>query len=82
MLLHRLRLSILCIDYLAQKNLIVSVELSQILLRTMVSRYLMALIRKAHVLADGMINFWLLVDYALHSLEISAVTIFLVKSGS
>lgn len=82
MLLNRLGLSISCIDDFAQKNLIVSVELSQILLGAVISRYFVALVHKAHVLADGMIDFRLLVDYALDSLEIPTITILLVESGS
>lgn len=42
----------------------------------------MAFVDKAHVLTDGMIDFWLLVDYALDSLQISAVSILLIESGS
>jgi hypothetical protein len=82
MILNRLGLSIFCVDYFSQKNLIVSVELSQILLGAVISRNFVTLIDETHVLADGMIDFGFLVDYALDSLEISVVAIFLVESGS
>ena len=76
-----LSLSLLSINDLIKKNLVLRADLGKLFLRTMVVRTDMTLIEEIHVASIGKIYFRLLRDYLLNASKISRVVVLVVEIG-